>query len=358
MDVYILDNQLRRVEVVDTFQSLIWTERYADIGDLQITISATEKTRQQFTPGTQLAINGSYRVMVVESVEDVTDDEDRKLLNISGRSLEVVLLDRVARNTYSALDTIPTWDITGTPGFVARTMFTDICVTGVISTKDRIPYIQPGTIFPADTIPEPSTTITWNQEPDSLYKAIKDVCDAYDLGFRLVRNFDTSELYFNVYTGSDRTTAQSILPPVVFGTTFDSLENTTEFSTVKNVKNVAYVVHPTDGMQVVLPLGVATGADGFARKVLHLKAGAELNTAALREQFAREELAKYRAFYAFDGELNLRSNYQYGVNYGLGDLVEFRNDDGIGSIRRVTEQIFVHDREGERSYPTLTAPEA
>lgn len=357
MDVYILDNQLRRVEVVDTFQSLIWTERYADIGDLQISIAATEKTRLQFTPGTRLAINGSYRVMTVETAEDVTDDDGKKILNVSGRSLETLLLERVARNTTASLDTTPTWDITETPGFIARKMFEDICVTGVITSDDIIPFIQPGTIFPADTIPEPTVSITWNQDPESLYSAIKDVCDAYDLGFRLVRNFDQSQLYFNVYSGNDRTTGQSNLPPVVFGTSFDSLENTTEFSSIKNLKNVAYVTHPTAALEIVYPEG-ASAPSGLSRKVLHVKAATEHSTPALRTQLAREELAKYRAFYAFDGELNLRSNYKYGVNYGLGDLVEFRNDDEVGSIRRVTEQIFVHDREGERSYPTLTAPEA
>jgi hypothetical protein len=38
----------------------------------------------------------------------------------------------------------------------------------------------------------------------------------------------------------------------------------------------------------------------------------------------------------------------------MGDLVELRDDSGLSVIMRVTEQIFVSDKEGERSYPTLS----
>lgn len=41
------------------------------------------------------------------------------------------------------------------------------------------------------------------------------------------------------------------------------------------------------------------------------------------------------------------------MHYELGDIVEMRDNDGAGNYMRVTEQIFVHDSEGERSYPTL-----
>jgi hypothetical protein len=35
-------------------------------------------------------------------------------------------------------------------------------------------------------------------------------------------------------------------------------------------------------------------------------------------------------------------------------MVEQRNTDGVTNKMRVTEQIFVNDKEGERSYPTLS----
>jgi hypothetical protein len=66
-----------------------------------------------------------------------------------------------------------------------------------------------------------------------------------------------------------------------------------------------------------------------------------------------DELSKNRQYSAFDGELNQNSAYKYGLHYNLGDLIEMRNVDGLTNKMQVTEQIFVSDKEGERSYPTL-----
>jgi hypothetical protein len=59
----------------------------------------------------------------------------------------------------------------------------------------------------------------------------------------------------------------------------------------------------------------------------------------------------------FDGEVNQYQGYIYGEDYGLGDLVEMRNRDGVVTYKRVTEQIFVSDANGDRAYPTLAMDE-
>src|SRR5690606_17136547 len=68
----------------------------------------------------------------------------------------------------------------------------------------------------------------------------------------------------------------------------------------------------------------------------------------------KEALAEHRVIIAFDGEIPQFGSYIYGVDYSLGDLVEQRNSDGLATNMRVTEQIFISDQQGFRSYPTLT----
>src|SRR5690606_343468 len=81
-------------------------------------------------------------------------------------------------------------------------------------------------------------------------------------------------------------------------------------------------------------------------------AGSALDVAL--EQKGKEELSKYKDVVAFDGEIPQSGSYIYGVDYELGDLVELRNRDGLATNMVVTEQIFISDEQGERSYPTLT----
>lgn len=444
MELYVLDDLFRRVQVVDSFKSLIWTERLASAGDFQLVIRSTRETRNLLTVDTKLAVNTSLRVMNIDSVEDKAADDGTSFLNISGSSLEAVLMDRVAKAAMTALTNIskgtatmtiatpgvvtrnghalvtgdgvyftttgalPTgvvagtqyyaivinantfrlattlanalagtaiatsgsqsgthtlwwvsngkWRLDGPPADIAREIFQLICVDGVLDDADVIPFYTPGTIYPADTIEEPDDEINVEISLTTVYQAIKELADPYNLGFRLVRNFDESELYFDIYTGSDRTTLQDDLAPVVFSPDLDNLTDISILTSTASYKNVAYVFSK-NGFEVVYAEG-AESVEGFDRKVLHVDAsdiedaaGAGLTT--LLQQRGREELAKHKQLLAFDGEIPQFGSYRYEIDYFLGDLVESRNTDGITNNMRVTEQIFVHDEAGERSYPTL-----
>jgi hypothetical protein len=320
-------------------------------------IESTQATRTQLKEGTLLAMNESHRIMTVETVEDGTDSEGRRMLSVKGRSIEAILLDRVAKNSTADLTTSPKWIITDEPAKVARKIFHDICVTGVLDLADKIPFIIEGTFMPDDTIPEPLDPITVEMEPTTVYGAIAEICNYWNLGFRMLRNYDASELYFDIYTGSDRTTAQSVLTPVIFTPALDNLQNTKEFTTIEKTKNVAYVYSPA-GFQKVYPVGVDPEVEGFERRVLVVNAtditSENPDVASALIQRGTEELSKYRTFKAFDGEISQYSQYRYGVHYNLGDVIEMRNTDGVINNMRVSEQIFVSDRESERSYPTLT----
>jgi len=358
VDVYILDSLLRRTEVVDDFESAIWTERFSEFGDFEIDIKSTLKARGLFQVGTMLAVNNSYAVMTVETVEDTTDAEGKDVLKVKGRSLEAMLQDRVARSAMTDTVTEPSWTLVDTPGNVARAMFDHVARTGSLDPDDQIPFLQTGSIFLPGTNGETSESITWVQQPDSLYNAIKAVCDAYDLGFRLSRNFDLSQLYFDVYTGDDRTTRQTLKAPVIFAPGLDNIENTTELTNIQGSKNVAYVFSPA-GSLVVFGENVDPDISGFDRRVLVVNASSiaaeDPDAETLMQEAGTQALAKNRASQMFDGEVNQYGTYQFNVDYGLGDVVEMRNKDGIITYKRVTEHIFVSDAQGDRSYPTLTA---
>lgn len=372
MELYTLDEQLRRVQVIEGYESLIWTERYAAWGDFELKIRSSREARNLLPEGTRLAFSRSHRVMTVETIEDSVDDEGAETLTISGRSLEALLDDRVAFNSLSPLEqqvpdpenpgnfktVVIQWTLEGKPADLVRKLFNDICVTKILSPGDGFPHHRAGTIFPTGSIPEPPDTITVTLDPDTLYNSIRKICETYNLGFRVVRGYETGFLYFEVYTGDDRTSAQETRPAVLFSPELDNLTNTTTLTSEAQYKNVAYVFGKTGAAMVYAP-GADPNAAGFERRVLFVKAdnidlepGSGLSSAL--GQRGLEELAKHRHIFNFDGEIAQTDSYTYGVDYNLGDLVEQRNIDGFSNQMRVTEQIFVSDSEGDRSYPTLS----
>jgi hypothetical protein len=358
VDVYILDSLLRRIEVVDSYESLIWTERFSAAGDFQMRIASSLASRSLLTEGTQLAIKKSNRVMTVESVQDSIDADGKDILEIKGPSLEAVLSDRVAFKQNRDLTNYPDWILSGPPADVCRQVFDWICRLGKLSPYDVIPFLQPGKFYADSTLPEPTTSMTVSITPGYLYDLIKNICDANELGFRLVRSAASNLLYFDVYAGNDLTTRQGVLPAVVFSTAMDDLQNTTELTTVSGSKNVAYVYSPA-GFEIVYGDYITSDIDGFNRRVMYVDGSSVTldnpDISGALYQLGYDALRANRASQMFDGEVNQYGSFVYESDYFLGDLVEVRNKYGVISYKRVTEQIFSSDENGERSYPTLSA---
>lgn len=354
---HILNDALQRTSLIEGYDSFIWTERYAAWGEFQIVIAANSYSRNLLRPGLRIGMTGSQRVMRIETVTDEINTDGKKTLTVTGRSVEHFLDDRVAMPAMAGTVTTPKWSITGTPGYIARYLFTQICVTGVLSANDTIAGYHSGTLNPPGSLVEPSTTYTIEFDPDTLYNSIKKVCDIWLLGFRLVKDGDTGNIYFEVYTGNDCTTSQTTRKPVIFGLEMESIDKTSIVRSISDVKSVAYVFAP-NGTAVVYANGYDSTVAMTDRRVLLVKAddiedAAGSTLTAKLNQRGLEELAKYRDVYAFDGEVPVNQPYVYGRDYGLGDLVEEHGPEGFSNYMVVTEQIFVSDAEGDRAYPTL-----
>jgi hypothetical protein len=357
MEFYTLDTETRREYIISRYKSYIWTERYSAFGDFELVIPATPANRQQLSPGVMLGCSDSFFVMLITTVNDAISDDGERMLTISGVSIEQQLEDRIAAAALTDTVTNPKWILAGTPAEICREIFYQICVVGMLDSADIFPLVTPGGTPTGDTNPEPSDVITVELEPQTVYAAIKALCDRWGLGFRMPRNEFASPLYFDIYTGNDRTSRQTAVPAVIFSPELENLKNTTELRSTANYKNAAYVFSPA-GFELVYPDDVAASSEGFDRHVMMINmTDIEVGDpdASLKMIYkGYEELAKVRPVIAFDGEISQHSQYIYGTDYVLGDIVELRNSDNYVTYMRVTEQIFVSDEEGDRMYPTLS----
>lgn len=361
MEVYVLDDKLRRIELIDLFESCIWTDRFALSGDVELVVEGNQNNRRILKEGAILACSESDRIMQIVDVERTQDDQGRKMIKVKGVSAENFFLDnRIILKPSLPNEIASDLPLTGTPAWIAREMFKLICIDGGISELDKLPYYVSGNTYPKDTIAEPTVTISHVVEPQTLYSALVDICSAYDLGFRIVRNQDWSQLRFNVYTGNDRTTRQTGVPAVVFSSSLDNLSSISEYESSASYKNCAIVLHKeTDTRVIVYSEGVNMFVEGFEKRTIlvdgsSVKQDLPGSFNSRLADLGRKELAKLGRLAAFDGEVNQYGSYKAGVDYFLGDLVEMQSETGSNTVMRVTEQIYASDAQGDRSYPTLS----
>lgn len=351
MELYTLSPTTNlRENLIETFDSFIWTERYSSLGDVQLVVEPSIKNITTLIPGTILGTNVSDIIMIIDSVERSEDSDGKNVLKINGSSFESVLDNRLAKKQYSGYSTNVVWKITGTPGNIIKTMFDWVCINPAgLDVKDNIPNMT------SENLSTIATSYEVSIEPGTLYQRIKEVADDFGLGFRILNTVGGSKK-FQIYEGVDRSGAGG----VAFSEELDNLSSTSLYTSSHGHKNVAYVVG-ANGYVIVDRLGnLNPTISGLDRSVLYVDATdiddpAGTTLTNLLKARGKQELAYYKKISLFDGQIDPDGIFKYKIDYDLGDLVAFKGDDNVKQSMMVTEYIYTYDSNGYRAYPTLSA---
>lgn len=348
MDLFTIDrlDNNRRNAIIEEYESLIWTDRYSRYGDLELVVKPSDEMINRLTADAWIGFTESDRVMVVKSALLENDEEGRRLLKIKGKSLEQCLEDRAAKVALN--DNV--WSLTGDGGPIAAAMVNRICVLGTgVSSADIIPNMT------VSDLSGELNSYTFAIKEGSVYERLVEICETFDLGFRIRVTPGDPELAFEIYEGF----ANSNLfggNPVSFSEELDNLTETSRLRSVAGHKNTAYV-YAKNGSRTVYAEGFS-GVTGLDRKVILVNA-MDIDTAAgttlnkQLDQRGRDALAEHVPVDIYDGLINTYGTYKYNSDYFLGDIVNLIEGGEI-SPRRVTEHIWSVDSEGLKSFPTLS----
>ncbi len=395
MDFYTLTDQFLSDQPVDEYVSAIWTERYWSKGDVQLVMDASPENMAKMADGTFLALRGTKEIMELQ-----TQSIENGLLTVVGETLPGFLNNRIAwfKN--------PDYD---PPDQMEKVVDYTLPLEGeepVLTIGEFLAHvvdkmvINPVPMTGADFVPE--ANLDWDFEiipnlelgdidlggdPERytfpigpMYKGIETLAQQEGLGFTLyLDHADITTGYvlkFKTYRGADRTTGGTH-PLVRLSPDMDSLSGLKEVRSRANFKNVVYVWYKGE-LSIHYADPAAPKPEGFERRVLVVDAEGEPvgrkvtgpsgiygggwskyvvgteEIAAFREQNAKDALANYNYIQAIDGETSPNSDYVYGVDYGLGDLIELEGVTGAISKARITEYIRSEDKTGERAYPTIS----
>jgi len=368
MDIYTLDENFLRQDVVDNFQSVVWTERYTKAGDVVLTVAPTQANIGKLSEGTFLALQGSKEVMQIQNALI-----DGGKLKLTGPSITQFLDNRVIR--YSANHADRYYNLTMAPGMAMAFLVSDMCISGPYVSSSAYGVDGPRQIMEGLYIAEMDTSgasVALAVPYGPLYTALAQLADTYQIGFQMFLESASPEAYylgFRTYQGVDRTSGQSVRPLVRLSPNVDSLTGLKELRSIEKYKNVAYAFAPSNPVAGVTQSGVAyadneaaTSTD-FKRRSLLVFAddlttdkvgGSAAVLISILNQRAKDALANNNYIKTVDGEVVPQSQFQYGRDYGMGDIVELQSFSGLLSRARVTEYIRTQDNTGERAYPTIS----
>lgn len=350
MDAMILDQSFRAAAVLDTFESLIWTDRFRGYGDFEVCLPVEQAPPELLTRGNYLTTRRSDRMMVIEDISLETDGENGNRATVSGRSLESLLERRII------------WEPAALSGNLQNgigTLLTD----NAIYPKDRDRAI-PGLVFKVCS-DEAISALTVDAQflGDNLYDAIFALCEECDVGFRVLPTGENG-LLFELYAGTDRSYQAENTTPVVFSPSFENLASSNYFSSDRGYRNVALVAgERSDSARCFVPVMGGSGASGLNRRELFVDAGrtwsdepsAGQQYATRLELLGRLELARNAVAEAFEGEADIARQFQYRRDFFIGDIVQLENEFGMRARTRLTEMVLSQDASGETAVPTFSA---
>lgn len=199
MILYILDDNFDEVEVIDGYESLIWTERFDKAGDFELRIFRGVTDRNAITQGTILGIHESKRMMVVEKIEENPTEDGNVVQVYTGRSMEgAFLANRVGRS-----------DPVGSPKVLLNNLVRSTLLFGELDVRDKFDRLEFGTnqVYPASKIGPSVEAPSWSAPG---WYNLLDVhesssSDSAPLGFRIIRDRQKGRVFYENYTGNDRT---------------------------------------------------------------------------------------------------------------------------------------------------------
>ena len=340
MNIFVMNDNFETISIIDSYESVIWTDRYIGYGDFEIyapfSFDLLNKVKQDY----YLTILDSEHVMIIESVEILSDTDKGNRLKITGKSLESILNRRImwskAKYTGSLQDAI-------------KSILTNSIISPSIEDRKISNFIF------EESNDERITALTIEDEfteEQNIYDIIVGLCERNYLGYKITLN-SSNQFVFKLYMGEDRSYDQLTNPYVVFSPNYENIINSNYIDSTEKMKNITLVI----GEQSSITVGSGTG---LARREIYTD-GMGVNPQEVGDY--NESLKRLGTYTLqdnsrvknFEGEVDAIRMFVYGKDFFIGDVVQISNEYGIEGSARVMEFIKSDDASGSKAYPTFQA---
>lgn len=355
---YILNQDLEVLDMIELYSSMIWTNRFWDVGDFELYLPASPKTVQLFSDAID---NGYYIVgekdlkhaMMPLKLDIETSRSDGNYISVKGYDLKYILNRRIV------------WEHPIVGGDIESELIALVDKNAINpENKDRvIPRL-----YISDERSGVDTIISGSLLGENLAVGIKNRCKLYGCGWDIELDMENRRMLFKVLKSTDRRDT------VRFSNEMDNLLTTKLSKDNTQPRNIAYVnakmsryneeerrYEPFDFSQIVTLSTVRGIPKGMDRYELYSDNNENYDSQQysiyqygyiLREN-AKKDLREARVRDEISGEVVSNVTYKLGVHYNIGDIVSVLNEYGMTFNARVTEVIISRAKNKDTMIPSF-----
>lgn len=406
MEIYTINNSnlttegmFNREVVIDDFNSVVWTERFFEAGEVEIVLPAVHQHLKLLAPGKLLGCRGSRQIMLLEtrSIED-------GMVKATGKTIEAFFNERV----------IPEILMSGKGGDILKGIVNHMqfWVQNMIDIWSWRWTMNVSGIDVAATDPDETGPIWTDTIPSGpVYDTLVTLGKKYKVGqsviWTKVEGYNWHKLVYTTRQGKDLTQGPNF---VRFSTDLENLANAKQLLSIAGSKNMAVIIPPEwvggKGYPTTHPLQTLGSDENNQAYYLINASGTRYTYGApsypawkwnmdnqsdeeynrffgeryiivdctdltkdklkgssdreketdmfeIMDNRQRKALREHKKIKIIDGEVTPGS-FVYKQDYDLGDLVQIEGDFGDPIDGVITEFVRSQDETGERSYPTVS----
>lgn len=349
MDIYVMDGLNGVVDIVDTFQSVIWNIQFFGVSDFELQVAGTAKNiaalqvDKLLVRDIDMGDNEYHNVMMIESRELSYDIDYGWILTCRGSGIKKIVGRRIV------------WNQTNLNGSVEKGI-RNIINNNIINPKTTSRKISN---FVLDTLNGYTDTFDVQLLGENIADWLENVGQLYGIGWDVyIKN---NKYVFSLKKGTDRTFNQNSVTPVIFSPEYDNLLSSTYTYEKNDYRNAALIGGEGSGTnQRTATIGTATGLDRYETYIDggSVSSNGEIITEAtyykMLQDYGKEKLSNISNYVEkFEGEVIANGMYTLNEDYFLGDLVQIVNENGISAVSRIIEIIYSEDANGISLIPTF-----
>ena len=364
--IEIYDKQFNKIEYTDDFVSLIWTDRYNDIGEFELVLPINSNVANIYKNGFFIKRNDRENICYVESIEQSYESLTGSKIKITGRDTVNIINQRAIYNSHQYNDKAADEIISEI--FQENISFPTNSLRGIAQIHDL--SVNDNALY------DLYEKIDFETGHDQVLDKIIDILKHCKLGIRSslypndqqTNNSFKYSILYEIYKGTDRskTAVNKYLSAVVFSPKLDNIKSISYLKDISGYKNCAYAegkyetavktspeLYEIMEVSMFAEAGFGKGIDRFeeyvdASDVDKTVNDIELSNSAFKDAIKQkgiEDLNEKDELFLLDCEV-YPNNIEYCKDYFIGDIVSIDTATGINGDVRIAEVVENFDTNG------------
>lgn len=199
MDIYVYNSDVEIVGVIDKYKSIVWNRKYFEAGTFEIVLPATKLNSRYIQKRRLISRAGDSEVGLITAINITDDNEDGRMIKVSGVMFHGILKRRIAYQNDKNL--------------------TDLIQNNIISSDETARNI-PNLVIGDEIF---DTEFDYTIKGSNLAETIKELALQHNFGQKTVIDKPNKKIVYTTYYGIDRSIEQSANSRVIFSKNYDNL---------------------------------------------------------------------------------------------------------------------------------------